>query len=75
MVLWMVRFMLKGLKEGSTLGKKENSMVSPMLAWMSFGLNEREPLPTATEMVAACASAAEAAVRSVFEKCMSRLGI
>lgn len=59
----------------STLGKKENSMESPTLALMSLGLNVREPLPTATEMVAACASAAEAAARTVVEKCMLRLEI
>ncbi len=60
---------------GFTLGKKENSTVSPTLAWMLLGLNVREPLPTATEMVAACASAAEAAMRRVLEKCMLRLVI
>jgi len=51
-------------------GKNENSMVSPALALISLGLNTREPLPTDTEMVAACARAAEAVARTAVEKCM-----
>jgi hypothetical protein len=57
------------------LGKKENSMESPTFALMSLGLNVREPFPTETEMVAACATAAEAAARTAVEKCMLRLEI
>ena len=60
---------------GATFGKNENSMVSPTAALISLGLNVKEPLPTATEMVAACARAAEAVARTAVEKCMLTCGI
>ena len=59
-------------REVSTLGKKENSMESPTLAFMSLGENFRAPLPTSTEMVAAVTTAAEAAATRVVEKYMLR---
>lgn len=61
--------------EGSTLGKKENSMESPTLAFMSLGENIRAPLPTSTEMVAAVATAVEAAATRAVEKYMLRFDI
>ena len=60
---------------GRTMGKKENSTMSPTLALMSLGTNVSEPLPTATDIVAACARAAEAAATRVVVKCMLRLEI
>jgi hypothetical protein len=62
-------------REGSTLGKKENSMESPTLAFMSLGENFRAPLPTSTEMVAAVATAAEAAATRAVDKYMLRFDI
>jgi len=50
-------------------------MKSPMLALMSLGTNVRAPLPTSTEMVAAVATAAEAAATRAVEKYMLRLEI
>jgi hypothetical protein len=50
-------------------------MESPTLALMSLGTNVRAPLPTSTEMVAAVATAAEAAATRAVEKYMLRLEI
>jgi hypothetical protein len=62
-------------REERTLGKKENSMESPTLAFMSLGENFKAPLPTSTEMVAAVATAAEAAATRAVEKYMLRFDI
>jgi hypothetical protein len=69
LLIWGKR---KEEREVSTLGKKENSMESPTLAFMSLGENFRAPLPTSTEMVAAVTTAAEAAATRVVEKYMLR---
>jgi hypothetical protein len=45
-------------------------MKSPTLAFISLGENVRAPLPTSTEMVAAVATAAEAAATRAVEKYM-----
>ena len=62
-------------REERTLGKKENSIESPTLAFMSLGENVRAPLPTSTEMVAAVATAAEAAATRAVEKYILRFDI
>ncbi len=55
------------------MGKKENSIWSPMLAVISLGTNLSAPLPTVTGMVTACARVAEATAARAVEKCIARL--
>jgi hypothetical protein len=70
LLIWGKR---KEEREVSTLGKKENSMESPTLAFMSLGENVRAPLPASTEMVAAVATAADAAAARAVGKYMLRV--